>query len=277
VRSAHLLVPSAPFDPSKPDEAHADEVDAFRARGWTVSLFSFEDFEQGRFRARPPLADASAVLYRGWMLADPDYERLALNVSASGSALLTSPDAYRRCHHLPGWYAACSDLTIATVIAAEDEDFDALVASLGWQSYFVKDFVKSLTTARGSLARDAAEIREIVRLLRQYRGRIEGGICIREFTDFRAHTEQRYFVVGGTAYGRDGSVPGVVSEIARRVESPFFSVDVAETAEGQLRVIELGDGQVSDRKEWPVDRFVEMLCTSAFVAARGSSARSMVS
>lgn len=259
MQTAHLLVPSAPFDPSKPDQAYRDEAEAFRALGWGVSLFSFEDFEQGRFRARPPLVDASALLYRGWMLDAPEYERLAQNVNASGSALLTSPEAYRRCHYLPWWYETCRDLTMETTFATENDDFDALVGSLGWQKYFVKDFVKSLTTARGSVARDAAEIRDVIALLRQYRGRIEGGICLREFTAFCPQTEQRYFVVGGTAHGCDGSVPDVVADIARRVESPFFSVDVARASDGRLLVIELGDGQVSDRKEWPVDRFVHVM------------------
>jgi hypothetical protein len=36
-------------------------------------------------------------------------------------------------------------------------------------------------------------------------------------------------------------------------------VDVAERSDGTLRIIELGDGQVSDRKHWPTARFVQML------------------
>jgi len=48
---------------------------------------------------------------------------------------------------------------------------------------------------------------------------------------------------------------------AQRVASPFFSVDVAERRDGILRVIEIGDGQVSDRKHWPAERFMRMLAS----------------
>ena len=52
-----------------------------------------------------------------------------------------------------------------------------------------------------------------------------------------------------------GNVAELVSEVARRVRSPFFSVDVVETQAGELVVIELGDGQVSDRKNWTAQKF----------------------
>ena len=45
-----------------------------------------------------------------------------------------------------------------------------------------------------------------------------------------------------------GNVAELVSELAGRVRSPFFSVDVVETQAGELVVTELGDGQVSDKK-----------------------------
>jgi hypothetical protein len=57
------------------------------------------------------------------------------------------------------------------------------------------------------------------------------------------------------------SIPAAVSVAAQRVASPFFSVDVAERIDGTLRIIEIGDGQVSDRKHWPAARFVQMLRT----------------
>jgi ATP-grasp domain, R2K clade family 3 len=73
-------------------------------------------------------------------------------------------------------------------------------------------------------------------------------------------SEARYFVFRGKAYAREGDAPALVHEVARRIDSPFFSVDVALDANGELRLIELGDGQVSDRKHWPAARLIEMLC-----------------
>ncbi|MEO1444701.1 MAG: ATP-grasp domain-containing protein, partial [Cyanobacteria bacterium J06635_11] len=52
-----------------------------------------------------------------------------------------------------------------------------------------------------------------------------------------------------------------------RVSAPFYSVDIATTVEGTLQVVELGDGQVSDKKNWPLDRFVDMLIENASASA----------
>ncbi|WP_427198587.1 ATP-grasp domain-containing protein [Pseudomonas aeruginosa] len=75
----------------------------------------------------------------------------------------------------------------------------------------------------------------------------------------RAETEERYFVLHGRAHGRLDTVPTLVEQVAQRIDCPFFSVDVVESASGELRLMELGDGQVSDRKQWPAARFAAML------------------
>jgi hypothetical protein len=62
-------------------------------------------------------------------------------------------------------------------------------------------------------------------------------------------------VLNGIAYARDGIVPEVVQIIAARIRSPFFSVDIVLNSDGHPRLIELGDGQVSDKKKWLADRF----------------------
>jgi len=79
---------------------------------------------------------------------------------------------------------------------------------------------------------------------------VEGGVCIRKFEELLPETEERYFVLQGKAFARCGDVPALVNEIAGRISSPFFSVDTVFAASGELRLIELGDGQVSDRKQW---------------------------
>jgi hypothetical protein len=47
-------------------------------------------------------------------------------------------------------------------------------------------------------------------------------------------------------------------ECARRIGSAFFSVDVAMRADAVLRVVEIGDGQVSDLVGWDATRFAEL-------------------
>jgi len=254
-----LLFPSDPFNKSVADEAYVEEFEAARAIGLACSLFSFEDFEAGEFKPRPVLPTDREVLYRGWMLTPEGYSRLHEAVLAKGGALKTNPMQYRRCHYLPEWYSLCEGFTPETVFAPRDADFVAVLAGKEWPAYFVKDYVKSLTTQRGSVAATPQEVGEVVSLIEQYRGMVEGGVCIRRFEHLLPDTEERYFVFNGQAHAREGSAPPLVHELAARIESPFFSVDLVSSESTGLRLIELGDGQVSDRKKWPAERFASML------------------
>jgi len=83
-------------------------------------------------------------------------------------------------------------------------------------------------------------------------------VCLRRLENFKTGTERRYFVFNGIAFGAFGVVPSMVSTIAAALRVPFFSIDVAENEAGQLRLVEIGDGQVSDIKEWAPEVFVKM-------------------
>ena len=255
----HLLYPFDAFDNKQPDEIYQAEYAAAKAVGIACSLFSVEDFECGDFRPRPALAEGEQVIYRGWMLSPDSYAALHAAIYKKGANPLTSLVQYRYCHYLPEWYAACEGFTPKTIFTTKDADFKALLADVDWQAYFIKDYVKSLTTSRGSVALTIDEIPEIIQLIEKYKGSLEGGICIREYEHLLPQTEERYFVFKGKAFAKDGVVPGLVQQIAARIDSPFFSVDLVQAANGDLRLIELGDGQVSDYKKWPVEHFIQML------------------
>jgi hypothetical protein len=72
-----------------------------------------------------------------------------------------------------------------------------------------------------------------------------------------------YFVINARAFADESESPAIVGECARRIKSRFFSVDVTEREDGQLRVVEIGDGQVSDLVGWTIERFVEV-CRASF-------------
>jgi hypothetical protein len=255
-----LLYPSDPLNKAVVDEAFAEEFDAVRSVGFDCSLFSFEDFESsGSFRPRPRPGADEEILYRGWMLTPDSYVRLHAAIAGCGGKPKTGPEQYRRCHYLPEWYSQCRELTPETVFLPRDADFASALAGRDWPAFFVKDYVKSLTTQRGSVAHTPAEVSEVVSLIEQYRGSVEGGVCVRRFEDLLPETEERYFVLDGRPFGRTDAVPDLVSTIAGRIDSPFFSVDVVLSANGEHRLIELGDGQVSDRKKWSAERFAAML------------------
>lgn len=259
-----FLFLSDPFSRKLPDSAYLEEYEAAQAAGIPCSLISYESIDEGGvFRPFPALVPDLPVVYRGWMMPVEKYERLYRLIRDAKGALLTDPGRYVQCHHLPGWYQSVTDLTPKTLALNESDDFKEALSEKRWAQYFVKDYVKSLTTARGSVAKNADEVREIVDLIKQYRDEIEGGVCIREFEEFIPATEERYFVYQGRAYGKDGLVPDIVLEVACRIAAPFYSVDIVMNGAGKHRLVELGDGQVSDTKQWPVNVFMKIFETAA--------------
>lgn len=254
-----LLYPCDPFEQKFPDENYREELECAKAKGIPISTFSFEDFESGTFKARPALQAGEEVLYRGWMLAPKSYESLVAAIEAQGSRVVTSSAQYLLCHHLPEWYALIPNLTSETMFLSENSDFETDLKGLNWPGYFVKDYVKSLSTAGGSLVDTPENVANVVRLMKQYRGQIEGGVCVRRREEYIEESERRYFVVRGRCFSADRIIPPIVEQCASLIPSPFFSVDVIKRLDGVLRVVELGDGQVSDRKDWSAASFAEVL------------------
>ncbi|HEY0683454.1 MAG TPA: ATP-grasp domain-containing protein [Steroidobacter sp.] len=254
-----ILYPDDPLDQRRPEPLFQAEYELARARGFELSIFSFEDFERGRFDPRPRPAAGEEVLYRGWMLNVDGYARLVQSIEQLSAGMVVSPESYRAAHHLPSWYPLVREFTAETLMCEPDADFEALLAGRQWPGYFVKDYVKSSNTGAGSLVATPGEVPQVVAALKKYRGEIEGGVCVRRKEEYLSGSERRYFVANGAAFSSDGALPAVVTACATRIPSPFFSVDVAQRNDGELRIVEIGDGQVSDRKEWSADQLVDIL------------------
>ena len=253
-----LLYPCDPFNPKLPDEVYAAEFQAAKALGIACSVFPLELLGQPRLRAFPPAEEGERVIYRGWMLEPTEYEKLHAVIESWGASPLTSLKNYLACHHLPNWYSLVGELTPETVVVPSDSGVEKTAIGLGWDGFFVKDFVKSLTTARGSIAKTPAEAEEIAKEIEKCRGKIEGGICLRRLERFKTGSERRYFVLEGKVFSAAGQVPELVQSVVEKVHSPFYSIDVIENDDGALRLVEVGDGQVSDIKEWSPESFARI-------------------
>jgi hypothetical protein len=251
----HFLFPSDPLDPKEADDIFREQAEAMRDLGFGTSLFSLEELQIGNFKLRGPIPHGATVVYRGWMMDAPDYQKLVDFITARGATPLTSTEVYLRCHQMPNWYPLVSDFTAETRIFPADCDLSAELAAVGWDKYFLKDYVKSLKTSVGSVVSKPEEVAIVLSEMKRIRGTIEGGICVRRFESFRKGSEIRYFVVQGVPNASSDSVPGIVAECARRISSPFFSIDVAIREDGVERVVEIGDGQVSDLVGWSVSDF----------------------
>lgn len=247
------------FDRQLADEMFREQADAFSDKGFRVLTVNTGQLKATSKIYGDPIVE-KPVLYRGWMLNLEEYRELTAAIENKGLTPFTSMESYKAAHHLPNWYEKIKGHTPETVILPKNANLEEELKNIGWDRFFVKDYVKSLKTGAGPIITSIDQIEDVVSDMEKYRGEIEGGFCIRRVEDFLPETEKRYFVIHGEVHAPnlDDQVPGIVKEIAPKIESRFFSVDVIKNKKGGDRVVEIGDGQVSDIVGWTASRFVSI-------------------
>lgn len=255
-----FLFPSDYFSSKQVEQAYWQQANCLQNAGFETSVVSLEALNLVSAKIFPTPSLGERLLYRGWMLNSDDYSRLVDVVINAGAEVLITQAEYNATHYLPNWYPLICDLTPETHFLAIDDDLEIALSKLGWSRFFIKDYVKSLKTSVGAIINEPSAIRTVVAQMQKFRGVIEGGICVRQVEDFIAETEKRYFVIGGKSFAAspDEEIPLVVEECAKRINSKFFSVDVVERTDGCQRIVEIGDGQVSDLVGWTAERFAEL-------------------
>jgi hypothetical protein len=237
-----FIFPASPMSPKAIDEYFLPQAEALAPEGYC--LLSLENMS---IRGD---CEGDTVVYRGWMLNTEDYNTMRTLVEMRGGKLLTSVGQYLNTHHIPNWYPILREFTPETFIIDNmwlnhGCDVVAELKKLGWEKFFLKDFVKSLKTSTGSLIDHAEDAPKVLELMEKYRGTIEGGLCVRKYEP-GLHDEKRCFVINHEPRWMGVEEASFLYKIADLIDSPFFSVDYAYDANDQLRVVEIGDGQVSD-------------------------------
>lgn len=255
-----FLFPSDYFNSKKIDEMYIDQAASLNNAGLNTAAISLESLGSNSPKISPTIPQNSEVVYRGWMLSPSDYELLVNAVDSAGARAFTSKPEYLLTHYLPNWYPLIADLTPATKFYTVDDDLESELKILSWERFFIKDYVKSLKTSVGSIIEQPSEIKTVVTQMQKFRGTIEGGICVRQVEDFAVESERRYFVVRGQPFAAalDEEIPDIVRECAVRIKSNFFCVDVVDRKDGVKRIVEIGDGQVSDIVGWSAERFAQL-------------------
>ena len=252
-----FLYPCSPLDCSKVDESYIEEYFASKNKGLSVHILDIDNISHCKII--PAIPDNAKIVYRGWMLNAASYELLEKRF---GTQLVISKQDYLNAHHLPNWYEDLKLLTIPSIITNEHEVYDQLHLFEG--KAFLKDFVKSLKTGKGSVVDSDEDIMRALSDMRHFKGTIEGGLVLRQVIDLIPHSETRYFVLNHIIYcpivdrGKYEFVKKVVDKLKHK-NLQFYSVDVAVTSAHNLVVVEIGDGQVSDYVGWDVENFVLVL------------------
>jgi len=271
-----VLFCSDPLNPRRVDDHFADQAEAVRALGGTVALLDHDALSAGDVgEAVRRVPEGSGPLwYRGWMVTTARYSELADGLRRRGADLAVAPVSYATAHELPGWYDVFAELTPTSVwmpsaprIVPSESELAELVASLRGGPGIVKDFVKSRkhewdTACFVHEIRDTAGLRRIVeRFVELQEGDLAGGIVVRVFEDFAKGdagrpAEARVWWSDGEPVlvsphpDSPGECPDpdlsrirpAVAELGCR----FVTTDVARRTDGVWRVVEVGDGQVSD-------------------------------
>jgi ATP-grasp domain, R2K clade family 3 len=255
-----FLFPSDYFHPHRVDEMYLAESKSLQQAGFSTAVISLESLSSDLAQIYPTLISTPTIIYRGWMLSASDHQKLVATISQTGACAYTSTADYLATHYLPHWYHLIEDLTPESRFYPTDVDLESELGQLGWDRFFVKDYVKSLKTSMGSIISHPSEINLVIAEMSKFRGTIEGGICIRRVEDFIPTTEHRYFVIDGKVFRADpkAPIPEIAIDCAGRIKSRFFSIDTIDRQDGVKRIVEIGDGQVSGLVGWSIDRFVEI-------------------
>jgi hypothetical protein len=279
----HIIFCADPLTSRAVDQAFAGEAQAAGAAGIAYDLISYERLVQEQdaaaaVRRVTPATTAELAIYRGWMLRATDYQALYDALLERGLRLINTPAAYRICHHLPDSYPLIADTTPATVWLPLEEcgDIERIISTLapfGDRPLILKDYVKSrkyewFEACYIPSAADHPAVERIVRRFLELQGDdISEGLVFREYVAFQpigTHLqnsmpltrEHRLFFLDGamladTPYWDvdidDPIAPPIehFCQVAARVPSRFFTMDVAQRIDGTWMVVELGDAQVA--------------------------------
>ncbi|ORT99393.1 putative membrane protein [Anaerovibrio sp. JC8] len=265
-RLSIVLFPSDYFNPSVVDGDFENEYRAVLEQPNLMPLiFSYEGwFQQGKMILSGDLPKtASKAVYRGWMMQPEKYAQFYEALKERNILLTTSPEEYGRLHVFPNAYPYVKEdsARILCFKLHEPIQISSVLKEFPW--FMVKDFVKSVKGSDFPKFFDSSFSQEDfdhwMEVFYKYRGDLlTGGICIKEYLNLKKYdgktNEYRAFYANNEMIsfepnsGQGTFTPAPPAQMLKKyqsVESPFYTVDYAELADGSWKVIETGDGSVS--------------------------------
>lgn len=235
----HFIYPCLPYYPRTVDPMWEPEYAWAKAQGLATGLVDVDNDKVWFPTSERP----AQAIYRGWMLIGAEYGRLAQLMP-----LAVATAEYLSSHHATGWYEAVAQYTFPSQFLTEPTPLSFAAG----RRYFVKGLAKSFGT--DSVLESQSELDDFWQ-----RQELPAGtpLFVRDFTGLKPNSERRFFVVRGQVLGAEGlSLPTALQDAVESLQPRlFYSFDVTETLAGQPVLVEVGDGQVSDLKEWTVAEF----------------------
>ncbi|HEX2621916.1 MAG TPA: ATP-grasp domain-containing protein [Phototrophicaceae bacterium] len=270
------------LDSKQVDAAYEAEAKAAHSLSIDYHLIDFEAIVTHSAKRAvqhvPTQTTPQQAIYRGWMLKPPQYTALYDSLKERDIELINTPAMYHHAHYLPENYPIIKDHTPRSICIpwmgqSSITDIYQALQVFGNSPIIVKDYVKSQKHYWHDAcfipnASDHTDVERVVRRFLELQGDdLNEGLVFREFVEFEPLVEHsvsgmpltkefRVFVRDGqavysTRYWSEGDyrdeAPEIdrLLEVAQRVNSRFFTMDVARRLDGEWMIVELGDGQVA--------------------------------
>ena len=218
-----------------------------------------------------------------WVGVIPDlvrYRAIYTSALRKNIQLINSPEQHRTAMEFDRFYPLLEGITPKSVIINSVTDIQLVIDQLDFP-VFVKGVVKSNKDEgwNAVVAHNIDELTGLAERILSHQSRSRGKVIVRELVRLNVITtdpngfpigrEYRVFVYRGKvlAYGfywddyndskalsssEKHQIEGLLKTVAKRVKTPFISVDVGQTDNGDWIVIEIGDAQFSGLSQIPV-------------------------
>tara|TARA_Y100001933_G_C18867495_1_gene508557 strand:+ start:47 stop:937 length:891 start_codon:yes stop_codon:yes gene_type:complete len=267
------------FDNNIIEPDYEKEKNSALKNGLQFSLISYEELVAGNTsKALKNISKKESEefgIYRGWMLTPEEYNNLFEGLLTKGIKLINSTSNYKHCHCLPESFHLIKLKTPKSVWTTnlDESNILKLAKEFGQNPIILKDYVKSEKhnweeACYIENANDKSKVKSTVSKFLELRSNsLNQGIVFRQFEKLQFLTnhsqsgmpltlEYRLFFLKGSLinifnYWDEGKyndeLPSLegFKEVAKTIESNFFTMDIAKKENGEWIIMELGDGQVS--------------------------------
>ena len=271
MKSPKILFPCNPSNPKEVDYEFKSEYSIANTLG-IESFFYDHDLlaAEDKIKLYGLKDEVSIVILRGWMLTPSQYEKLFNSLAKKNYHLYTNPVAYIQLHYLKNSYKYIESYTAKTLFS---DKFDKETLGEMFDQFengiVLKDYVKSEKHIPGLfiIPKETTheQLEDVVKRFIEARGKLfNEGVAFRDFIDLKKYdgevNEWRTFIfkdkivaleqnsnINTNTNNLSSPSREWVLYVSRRLSllSTFYTIDLAEKADGSWMVVETGDGQVS--------------------------------
>lgn len=256
---------------TKIDEYFTFEKRALRDTGFKYAYFNFDEFIKGAKLKFNTNVNPGKAIYRGWMLNEQRYKKLYNALKEIGIELINNPKEYVNCHYFVDAYKKLETYTPKALFYENENKIDWDEVKSTFTTCILKDYVKTVKGFPGfpeyiDTTLPVDELKQLIHKFISLRGSlISGGICFKqrvplwnengmtfefrgifingEFVDLFNIERYRGYKIGDRNVLND-KLRSYFNKLPK-LDSNFYTVDVALKENGDYTVIEVGDGQVS--------------------------------